>query len=52
MDFTYGSCDIRHVNVLDFIAGSQPTRVSRSPKGTDPPTVSVRYDGWCSRRAG
>jgi hypothetical protein len=52
VDFTYGGCGIRHVNVLDFIAGSQPTRVSRSPKDTSPPTVSVRYDGWVFPKSG
>ncbi len=46
VDLTYGGCDIRYVSVLDFIAGSHPTRVSRSPKGTNPPSVTIRYDGW------
>lgn len=51
VDFAYGDCGIRHVNVLDFIAGSQPTRVSRSPKDA-PPTISVRYDGWVFPKSG
>ncbi|WP_043590333.1 hypothetical protein [Frankia sp. BMG5.23] len=52
VDFSYGGCGIRHVNVLDFIAGSQPTRVSRSPADASPPTVSVRYDGWVFPKSG
>ncbi|WP_198152966.1 hypothetical protein [Pseudofrankia sp. DC12] len=46
IDFTYADCGIRHVNVLDFIASSQPTRITRSPKDVSPPSVGVRYGGW------
>jgi len=52
VDFSYGGCGIRHVNVLDFIAGSRPTRVSRSPADASLPTVSVRYDGWVFPKSG
>lgn len=46
VELAYGDCGIRHVNVLDFIAGTHPTRISNSPKGVSPPTITVRFDGW------
>ncbi|WP_131766126.1 hypothetical protein [Candidatus Protofrankia californiensis] len=52
VELAYGDCGIRHVNVLDFIAGAQPTRVSRSPKDVTPPTVGVRFDGWVFPKSG
>jgi hypothetical protein len=52
IDFIYGGCGIKYVSVLDFIASAQPTRVSRSPKGANPPTVSVRFDGWGLPKSG
>ncbi|ABD10272.1 hypothetical protein ThrDRAFT_01696 [Frankia casuarinae] len=52
IDFTYADCGIRHVNVLDFIAGAQPTRITRGPKGTSSPSVGVRYDGWVFPKSG
>lgn len=51
VDLNYGGCGIRHVNVLDFIAGSKPTRISRSPKDSTP-LVGVRYDGWIFPKSG
>jgi hypothetical protein len=52
IDFTYADCGIRHVTVLDFIAGSQPTQIVRSLKDVNPPAVSVRYDGWVFPKSG
>jgi len=47
----YGDCGIRYVNVLDFIASSEPTRVVRSLEDTPSPTVAVRFDGWVFPRS-
>lgn len=47
VDFTYGNCGIRRVNVLDFIPSAHATRVSSSPEGVTPPMVGLRFDVYC-----
>jgi len=50
--FAYGNCGIRHVNVLEYVAGSQLARISRRP-ATDPaPAIDVDFDGWVLPKAG
>jgi hypothetical protein len=51
--FAYGGCGIRHVNVLDYIAGGNRTRVVPGCPRRDRPRAS-RWDstaGCCPRRA-
>ncbi|MGH3806752.1 MAG: hypothetical protein ACRDRU_08985 [Pseudonocardiaceae bacterium] len=52
VEFTYGHCDIRHVNILDFITSAQQPRILRSPKTLPNPTISIGFDGWTFPRSG
>lgn len=40
------------MNVLDFIASSETTRVSKSPTTVPGKSVSVEFDGWVFPRSG
>jgi hypothetical protein len=48
----YADAGIRHVNVLDYFASSQASRVEQSSKVTPARTVDVGFDGWVFPRAG
>ncbi len=48
VQFAYGSCGIRYVSVLDYVASSQQPRVSRLPT----PSIEVAFDGWVLPKAG
>jgi hypothetical protein len=50
--FAYGGCGIRHVNVVDYIAGSSQTRLSRLPASGPTPSVALGFDGWVLPKAG
>lgn len=52
MQFAYGGCGIRHVDVLNYNASSTPTAVSRLPESGPTPSVAVRFDGWVLPTAG
>lgn len=52
IDFIYGDCGIRRVNVLDFIPSAQATRVSNSPEDVMPSTINLRFDGWVFPKSG
>jgi hypothetical protein len=52
VDLDYSDCGISYVNVLDFIASSQKTRVSQSPVTVPRKSVSVEFDGWVFPRSG
>jgi hypothetical protein len=52
VDLDYSDCGIAYGNVLDFIASSQKTRVSQSPKAVPGKNVSVEFDGWVFPRSG
>lgn len=44
LDFTYTpECDIRHVNVLPYIASPTQPRVERSPHGIPNPSISLDF---------
>lgn len=48
LDFTYTpECDLRHVNVLPYIASPTQPRVERSPYGITNPSISLDFgDAW------
>jgi hypothetical protein len=50
--FAYGGCGIRHVNVVDYIAGSKQTRLSRLPASGPTPSIALGFDGWVLPKAG
>lgn len=50
--FAYGDCGIRHVNVLDFIAGAKQPRISRSSAGNPKATAEVAFDEWVWPKSG
>jgi len=52
IEFLYGGCGIRYVNVSDFFAGVAQPRISRSPASTPSPAVAVDFDGWVFPKSG
>lgn len=52
IELDYGSTDIDHINVLDFIAGSEPVRIARSSANVPERVITVEYDGWAFPRSG
>jgi hypothetical protein len=48
----YAGAGIRRVNVLDFIASSQETRVEQTPDSVTARTVDIGFDGWIFPRSG
>jgi hypothetical protein len=48
----YSDTDITHVNVLDFMASSERTVVTRSPPGVPERSVAIGFDGWAMPRSG
>jgi hypothetical protein len=49
--FAYGGCGIHHVNVLDYIASSNQTRLSRLPASGPTPSIALGFDGWVPPKA-
>jgi hypothetical protein len=52
VDLDYGDTDIKFVNVLDFIASSERTRIAKSPTAVPGKSISVEFDGWVFPRSG
>ena len=52
IQFAYGGCGIRHVSVVDYIAGSSQPRLSRLPASGPTPSITVGFDGWILSKAG
>lgn len=52
IELDYSDCGIEYVNVVDFIASSQKTRVSLSPGSVPGQRVSIGFDGWVMPGAG
>lgn len=52
IDFRYGGCGIRYVNVVNFIASAQPTRITESPASVPTPSIEVSFDGWVFPKSG
>lgn len=50
--FDYSHVGIRRVNVLDYFASSQMSRVEHASKAAPAKTVDVGFDGWVFPRAG
>lgn len=48
----YAGAGIRRVNVLDFIASSEQSRVELAPKSVSARTVDIGFDGWIFPRSG
>jgi hypothetical protein len=49
---TYGDCSIRHVNVLDYIASSKRSGLTRLPAAGPTPSIALRFDGRVMPKAG
>ncbi|WP_233489154.1 IS3 family transposase [Blastococcus sp. TF02-09] len=52
IELDYSDCGVEYVNVVDFIASSERTRVSQSPKTVPGQRISVGFDGWVFPRSG
>lgn len=48
----YAGAGIRRVNVLDFIASSESTRIDQAPEAASARTIDVGFDGWIFPRSG
>jgi hypothetical protein len=52
IQFAYGGCGIRTVNTLDFFAGNEQARISRTLASAPSPSVDVGFDGWVFPKSG
>ncbi len=52
VELDYSDCGVERVNVLDFIASSDRTKVAYSPAAVPGKLVSVDFDGWVFPRSG
>lgn len=52
IQFWYGDCGIRYVNVVDLIASAEESRITRSPAGDPKPMLQVSFDGWVFPKSG
>jgi hypothetical protein len=52
VEFRYGDCGIRYVNVLDYVAGASQPHVTQLPASDLTPSVAVSYDGWVFPKGG
>jgi hypothetical protein len=52
IELDFDGCGISYVNVLDFIASSQKTRVSTTPASLPTRSVGVQFDGWVFPKSG
>lgn len=52
VEFDYSAVAIDHVSVLDLIASSKRSRVSRMPEAVSGRSVTVDFDGWAFPRTG
>lgn len=51
VEFNYGDCGIRYVNVVDAIASTDEPMISRTPTHVETPSISVGFDGWVLPKA-
>jgi hypothetical protein len=52
VELAYGGCDIRRVNVVDYIASSRQPGLTRLPPSEPTPSVALHFDGWVLPKAG
>jgi hypothetical protein len=52
VEFSYGNCGIRYVNVLDYIAGAHQPRIAQLPASDPTPSVEVSFDNWVFPKGG
>jgi hypothetical protein len=52
VQFSYGGCGIRYVNVLDYIASARQPRVSQLAASEPTPSIDIGFDGWVFPKAG
>jgi hypothetical protein len=52
VELAYGGCDIRRVNVVDYIASSRQPGLTRLPPSEPTPSVTLSFDGWILPKAG
>jgi hypothetical protein len=52
VQFAYGDCGIRYVNVLDYIAGARQPQISQLPASDPTPSVEIGFKGWVFPKGG
>jgi hypothetical protein len=52
VELDYSDAGIAYVSLLDFIASSRKTRVSKTPESLPGKSVAVEFDGWVFPRSG
>lgn len=52
VQFAFGNCGIRRVNVVDYIASSRQPGLSRLPASGPTPSIALRFDSWVLPKAG
>ncbi|MEV6254656.1 hypothetical protein AB0L97_15510 [Nocardia sp. NPDC051911] len=52
IDLDYSDTDIAYVNLIDFIASSHKTVVTKSPETVPGRTIGLQFDGWVMPRSG
>ncbi|MBF6299093.1 hypothetical protein IU459_16305 [Nocardia amamiensis] len=52
IDLDYSDTDIAYVNLIDFIASSHKTVVTKSPDTVPGRTIGLQFDGWIMPRSG
>ena len=52
VQFSYGDCGIRYINVLDYIAGARRPQIAQLPASDPTPSVEVNFDGWVFPKGG
>jgi len=48
----YTDAYLGRITLLDYIAGSETTRVTRSPKEVPERVITVEFEGWAMPRSG
>ncbi|NKY27765.1 hypothetical protein [Nocardia gamkensis] len=52
IDLDYSDTEIAYVNLIDFIASSHKTVVTKSPDTVPGRTIGLQFDGWIMPRSG
>lgn len=52
IELDYSDTDIAHVNMIDFIASSQKSIMTKSPETVPGKMIGLQFDGWVMPRSG
>jgi hypothetical protein len=52
VEFFYGGCGIKHVNVLDYFSGSEQPKITASKSSDPSPAVALSLDSWVMPKSG